>query len=98
MAMNIFCYQNTNFNARIMYVHNGKLFYVILYENGRNKRGESSKHIGRYPDAMTAGFLFVYLILVKRIVETGTKGMGLLPTDRCEKELKTYNGIFPNMV
>lgn len=59
---------------------------MISYDKGHEKRGRSSKHIGRYLDATTAFFLFVYLILVKRIVEIVTQGIGPFPIVRNERE------------
>lgn len=87
-------FRNTPYSVRHLYVMNGLMFYVLGYDKGREKRGGRAKHIARFPDKCTSAILFVYLILVKPMMDAISTELGM-DVDQCEgKELTASVGLF----
>lgn len=56
---------NSSTACRNLYVSKGQLFSAIFYHKSRNMEDGVGKPIVRYPDAVTAGIIMVYLMMVR---------------------------------
>ncbi|CDF38743.1 RecQ helicase [Chondrus crispus] len=58
---------NSSTACHNLYLSNGQLFSAIFYHKSRNMHEGLGKPIVRYPDAVTAGIIMAYLIVVRPV-------------------------------
>lgn len=70
-------YKNSTESTRHFYIKEGRMFYVLFYHKGRDKRGGIGKPIVRFPDKQTSKLIFLYLLFVRTLEVIIIKKSGL---------------------
>ena len=62
-------HRNSSQGCRHLYLHGGRMLYVIVRHKGMDKLGGAGKPIARFPDIETSRLLIVYLMFIRPLEE-----------------------------